>query len=246
MKQLVKNAVGALGYRIEGIRYCPRQLLESKHVRAIEFDDVVCRQMFRFGRELTFIQVGAYDGVTRDPLHHYIETYDWQGVLLEPQPRPADQLRELYRGNDRVVVIEAALDRARGKRVLYIVDCDDALKWAGGMASFDREHIVRNSYLVPSLDPDTMIKEIVVDCVPFEDVIARLPAERLDLLQIDAEGADGFVLSLFPFGRMRPSIIHWEIKNTIKADQETTLDLLSGHGYRFARSGDEDMLAVLD
>src|SRR5262249_27012163 len=108
------------------------------------------------------------------------------------------------------------------------------------------EHIVRNSNLVPSLDPDTMIKEIAVDCIPFEDVFARLPTERLDLLQIDAEGADGFILSLFPFDRMRPAIIHWEIKNTTKADQEATLDLLSSHGYRFARSGGEDMLAMLD
>jgi hypothetical protein len=99
---------------------------------------------------------------------------------------------------------------------------------------------------VPSFDANTMIKEVKVDCMPFEDVIARLPSQRLDLLQIDAEGADGYILSLFPYHLMRPAIIHWEIKNTTKADQEATLDLLSSYGYRFARSGGEDMLAVLD
>jgi FkbM family methyltransferase len=245
VKRLVNHALGALGYRVEGIRYCPKHLLTSEHVRVIEFDDIVCRRMFKVGRELTFIQVGAYDGVTRDPLRPYIETYWWQGVLLEPQPQPVEQLRKLCRENNRVVVLEAALDRGRGKRALYIVDCNDAPKWVGGMASFERAHIVRNSHLVPFLDPRTMIKEIGVNCMPFEDVIARLPTDRLDLLQIDAEGADAFILSLFPFDRMLPAIIHWEIKNTSKADQEETLELLSGHGYRFARSGNEDFLAVL-
>jgi len=29
--------------------------------------------------------------------------------MVEPQPRPASQLRELYRGNDRIVVLQAAI-----------------------------------------------------------------------------------------------------------------------------------------
>jgi hypothetical protein len=97
MKQLIRNVLGTLGYSIQGIRYCPRQLLTSEHVRAIALDDILCRQMFKFGRELTFIQIGAYDGVTKDPLRDYIDAYGWRGILLEPQSRPAHQLRELYR-----------------------------------------------------------------------------------------------------------------------------------------------------
>jgi hypothetical protein len=72
-----------------------------------------------------------------------------------------------------------------------------------------------------------------------------MPTDRLDLLQIDAEGADGFLLSLFPWARTKPAIVHWEIKNLTRAAQEAALDLVCGHGYRIARSGAEDMLAVL-
>jgi hypothetical protein len=71
-----------------------------------------------------------------------------------------------------------------------------------------------------------------------------LSGDRLDLLQIDAEGADGYLLSLFPFDRVRPAIVQWEIKNMTRAEQEAALDLLCGHGYRICRSGGEDMLAV--
>ena len=72
-----------------------------------------------------------------------------------------------------------------------------------------------------------------------------MPCERLDLLQIDAEGADGYLLSMFPFERVKPAIIQWEVKNMTRAQQEGALDLLGAHGYLVARSGGEDMLAVL-
>jgi FkbM family methyltransferase len=243
MKQLVKKLFAKLGYQVQGTRYCPRHLLEPSYLRTIELVDVICRRMFEFGTDFTFIQIGAFDGITKDPLYDYIGRYGWRGVLVEPQPRPASQLLELYRGNDRIVVLQAALDRAHGKRTLYTVESESAPIWAGGMASFQRDHIVKHSYLIPGLEE--MIREITVDCIPFDDVLEHLPSERVDLLQIDAEGADAYILSLFPFDHVKPPIIHWEIKNLTKAQREDCLERLSGFGYRFAPSGDEDMMALL-
>ena len=89
-----------------------------------------------------------------------------------------------------------------------------------------------------------MVRELTVDCIPFSEVLNHLPSKKLDLLQIDAEGADTYILSLFPFGRIRPAIVHWESKNMPRSTQEEALDRLTSHGYRIARSGKEDMLAV--
>lgn len=243
MKALLRQALRRVGYNVEGVRYTPRQLLEPERLRALEFDDVVCRRMHEAGRELTFIQVGAYDGVSTDPLRKYVADCGWRGVMLEPQPRPAARLRELYAGAAGIVVLEAAVDAARGTRPLYTVDCDELPKWAGGMASFDRAHLLKHDYLFPGIA--AMIRELTVVCVTFDDVLGHLPKGRLDLLQIDAEGADGRLLALFPFERARPAIVQWEVKNMSRAQQEAALDLLCGHGYRIARSGGEDMLAVL-
>jgi len=170
--------------------------------------------------------------------------YGWRGVLIEPQPQPAARLRELYRDNNRLVILQAALDDRCGKRTLFTVDSYSVPAWAGGMASFQRDNILKNSYLIPGLE--AMIKTITVNCITFADVMQNLPPGRLDLLQVDAEGADGYILSLFPFDRAMPAIIHWESKNLTKPQQEEVFEMLSGHGYRFARSGDEDMLAVSD
>lgn len=156
--------------------------------------------------------------------------------------RAASQLRELYKGNEGIVVLEAALDRKSGTRTLYTVESEEIPKWAGGMASFQREHILKHEYLIAGLE--AMVRELTVSCIPFGAVLDCLPSEELDLLQIDAEGEDGHVLSLFPFDRMQPSIVHWEIKNMTRRQQEEALDLLGLHGYRISQSGEEDMLAV--
>jgi FkbM family methyltransferase len=244
MKQLLKALFAKLGYRVQGTRYYPRQLLDPAALRSLEFDDVVCRQMFEFGSELTFIQVGGFDGVTKDPLRKYIKTCGWRGILIEPQPRAAEQLRELYKGNDRISILQVALDGKSGRRALFTIDSPNAPSWAGGLASFQKENIVKHSGLIPGLE--SMIREASVDCVTFDKILESIPNERLDLLQIDTEGADGYILSLFPLDRVCPSIVHWEVKHLSTAQREECLERLAGFGYRFAPSGEEDMLAVLD
>ena len=244
MKALTRSVLLAFGYRIQGVRYTPRPLLEPKNLREIEFDDVVCRRMVEFGPEFRFIQIGAFDGVTRDPLRKYIQKCGWSGVVAEPQARAANQLRDLYRGNDRIVILQAAVDGVSGRRTLFTIDSPMAPSWAGGLASLQRETIVKHSDLIPGLE--TMIREESVNCVTFDEVLGRLPFQQLDLLQIDTEGADCYILSLFPFDRWHPAIIHWEVKHLSKQQREECLERLAGFGYRFALSGEEDMLAVLD
>jgi FkbM family methyltransferase len=243
MKRLIRSILRMAGYRIEGIRYTPRQFYDPALTRTLMFDDVVCRHMFEVGPDLTFIQIGAYDGVSADPLRKYIERCGWRGVMLEPQPRAANELRALYRDNPNIVILEAALDSERRTRKLYTIESDTVPKWAGGMASFDRSHILKQSNLIEGLE--RMVRELQVDCIVFDDILEHLPEKRLDLLQIDVEGADGHILSLFPFDRFKPAIIHWEIKNMTRSQQEEALEWVITHGYRISRSGEEDALAVL-
>lgn len=243
VKRLLKSAFSRLGYRIEGTRYVPRQLRTPELLRVLEFDDIVCRRMFDVGSSLNFVQVGVFDGVTGDPLRKYIDTAKWRGVLVEPQVSAVDKLRRLYRDNDRIAVIHAALDEKIGKRTLYTVVSDGAPTWAGGLASFERQNILKHSDIVPGLEQ--MIKEEIVDCITFHDVLARLSQQRVDVLQIDTEGADEYILSLFPFDKVKPAIVHWEVKHLTIVQRESCLGRLHHYGYRFAPSGGEDMMALL-
>lgn len=244
MKSLLKNVLRGLGYHVQGTRFTPRHLLDPTQLRLLEFDDIICRRMFEVGEALNFIQVGVFDGVQNDPLRKYIDRCGWRGVMVEPQSKACAKLRTLYAANDRIAVMNAALDREPDTRTLYtIAESSGAPPWAGGLASFDRAVIEKHRDQIPDLDD--MIQEESVPCVPFHSVLDKLAAPRLDLLRIDTEGADGFILSLFPFERIKPAIVHWEVKHLTTRQREDALDHLAVHGYRFAPSGGEDMLAVL-
>jgi FkbM family methyltransferase len=243
MKEIAKRLLGMAGYRLHGTSHIPRVLLDAANLRQLTFADAIARQMIDHGHELTFIQIGAFDGITADPLYPYISRFGWRGVLVEPQSGPAGKLRQLYASNDRVTVVQAAIGHTHGKQSLFTVVSDSAPAWAGGMASFDRRSIEKHAALVPGL-PD-MIKEELVDCVPFDHVLKQMHGEHLDLLQIDAEGADALILSMFPFQSVKPAIIHFEIKNLATSTRQECLERLQKCGYRFAPSGDEDMLAML-
>jgi len=151
-------------------------------------------------------------------------------------------LREMYCSSPDIRVVNAAIDAHDGERTLYTVEGPGVPDWAGGLASFDRTTVAKHEQYYPGLSG--MIREEQVDCVTFDSVLKELSGDRLDVLQIDTEGADGFILSLFPFDRIRPAIVHFEIKHLDKAAQESAYDLLLKHGYHLARSGGEDMLAV--
>jgi len=242
IKQPIKRFVGAFGYRIQGTRYCPRQLFDPSCLRRVEFDDVICRRMFECGSELSFIQIGGFDGVTWDPLRKYIDKCQWRGVVVEPQAKAAEKLRQLYRGNDRVVILQAALDRECGSRTFYTVEHPSAPAWAAGLGSFEKHIILKHSDLIAGLQG--MIREETVNCVTFDKVLESLSTQGLDLLQIDTEGWDSYLLGAFPFQRATPAIVHWEVKHLPKLEREKCLDLLINFGYRVASSGGEDMFAV--
>lgn len=243
VRSFLRSVARWAGYSIQCVRNIPAQLLNPCNLRSFQFEDAVYRHMHLSGTQLTFLQIGVYDGVTHDPLRRHIIAHNWSGLMVEPQRGSVEGLRELYRDHPGIQIVNAAVDITAGERILYTVAGPDAPDWAGGLASFDRDTVVKHEHLCPGLS--SMIQEETVRCLPFDILLAELPSDRLDILQIDTEGADGYILSLFPFERIRPAIVHFEIKHLDKAAQEQVYRLLLKFGYRLARSGGEDMVAVL-
>jgi len=162
--------------------------------------------------------------------------------MIEPQSSAVQKLRKLYANNDRITVVQAAVDGEAGERTIYTLDVERAPAWAGALASFQPEIILRHADIIPGIEE--MIREEIVNCVTFDTILARLETDELDLLQIDAEGADGHILSLFPFHGIRPAIVHWEVRHLTVSQREDSLERLANFGYRFAPSGDQDTIAV--
>ena len=184
---------------------------------------------------VSFLQIGAFDGVTSDPLHEYVIQYDWEGLLVEPQPYYLRQLRETYADEDGLQFIQAAIDHEDGFRTLYTVDTEvgDVPESAGGLASFDRDVLLSHSDIIPGLN--NLIVEKEVKTYSLMSLLEDYPLDP-DIIQIDVEGFDYEVLSMVNFEKISPRIIHFENKHLSKKYSLRASKYLVSNGYRITKS----------
>jgi FkbM family methyltransferase len=186
-----------------------------------------------------FVQVGAFDGVKNDALHPLIRRFGWQGVLIEPQPKPFEQLRKSYAGVEGLVFLRCAVDREPGTRTLWRVDGahESDPPWWQQIASFDREH-VRGSL---GDQADRAVGD-PVDVITLEQAIEKSPAP-VEVVQIDAEGYDAEIVACLDLDRHRPAIIRFEHTYLERATRAHVADRLVHYGYRLV-SDASDTLAM--
>ena len=245
MKSSIKKILKYFGYKLINTRMIPATLLDKELILYLDFDHVLSRYLFEKDdpSDIRFIQVGAFDGITCDPLRKYLIRYDWEGVMLEPQPTPFAKLKAIYADRKKISLINAVISKENGKADLFIVESDSMPEWAKGMASLDQSNILKHENLLPGLS--STIRKAEVEAISFDTILKDHNFESIDLLQIDTEGFDAEVLKLFPFDKIKPRIIHFESKHIPRPEQERTLTFLTGMGYLIARDRDEDMMAIL-
>lgn len=192
-------------------------------------------------KPLFVLQIGAMDGRMFDPLYEYISRYGWHGLLVEPVPEHYASLRETYRGHAGLAFANVAIAEHEGTATLHTIPAEhrEGLPpWACGAASFYRD---RNALAFDAVTD--RVAPIEVPCTTLPALLSAHGVERIDLLQIDAEGYDYHVLKQLDFTRYRPWIIHMEIVNLPKAERKAARALMDRHGYLHAKAG-YDLLAV--
>jgi FkbM family methyltransferase len=210
----------------------------------LTFDDLLEFQYAR-SRDFVFVTVGAFDGLANDPLSRFVRTHDCRGVLLEPQPAVYARLRENFRDFPRCELLNAAVDAVSGSRELYYVAESDGLlaNWTEQIASFQLAHVRKHEAQAPGLT--AYIRSQQVQTISFGDLIDSFYLRSIDVLQIDAEGMDAQLLEWFPFERMRPSLLHYEIAHMTEEEHRGVRALLDRFGY-VARESDSpsDEMAI--
>ena len=207
--------------------------------------DTVLFDYRRDERPVVFLQIGAFDGVTNDPLYPLLEKHSLRGTLVEPQREVFDRLIANYAGFDegRFTFVNAAVGAEDGERPLYRVRADaPGPPWLHQIASFDRDVVLKHANLVPGLE--ALIEVEQVRCLTFESLLSQCTIGPIDVLQIDAEGYDRELLRLFDVPARRPAIVRFEHKHLSRPDYADCLDLLKHEGYQIFAARD-DTLAYL-
>lgn len=190
--------------------------------------------------DVFFVEIGANDGVSFDPLHAYIVRHCWRGLLVEPLPDLFYQLTETYRQYTGLIFENVAIADIPGYRDMHRVSpeglSNGALPdWAKGIASFFNNRNALGGYRVPTLAFEQIRPYITIQKVPcdtLDNVLLKHNVTKIDVFQVDVEGYDYHVLKQLDFRRFQPSIIRIEWFNLPDDEKCLALELLRSHGYR--------------
>ena len=170
------------------------------------------REFFGGARSGFFVEVGANHPQFASQTWH-LEQLGWTGVLVEPQPDLADNLRR--HRTARVFAVACSSQTNAGQQMKFHV--------AGALSSLDPDRMAPGAELQRVIEvPIRTLDDVLIE--------AQAPVP-IDLVSLDVEGHELQVLDGFTLGRWQPRLILLE-------DHVGDLSkhrFLSAQGYRLIR-----------
>lgn len=225
------------------VRWLPQALVGHPEARLEPSLAAAVAQRYLQVRDFFYVQVGAFDGVCVDPLAGVVDRLQGRGLLIEPQPEAFRRLKANTASRSDVELLQVAVSDGEAELPFYSLDpaAPGAPSKALLISSLDRAMLLRD--LDPAVDWAPWIRADIVRCTTLNTILAERRIERLDLLQIDAEGYDGRILRALDFSRWAPAIVNFEHVLMPSAEAEACWRMLVARGYRLHISP-PDTLAV--
>lgn len=228
-KSLVNVGLRRLGYRIERIA--------DLNENGVDVFWLGLRlAMARAGSDFFFVQIGANNGVSDDPIHEFVVKYHLSGILIEPQPLIFLELKKNYAAERQLIFENAAISPKDGETKMYCAMAENG-EPTSGLTTFRRE------VLEYRVGPRAKIEEINVPARTFQTLFVRHAIGRVDLLQIDTEGFDCEILKLFDFMAYSPTIVRFEHIHLSRRELTEAVTKLTGLGYQLHRDA-IDLVAI--
>lgn len=195
--------------------------------------------------DLRFVQIGACDGVSFDPIHKSIKRYGWSGTVVEPLPHLIKDLEMNYRSNSGVQIAPVAvMDRDEVMEMAYVKnDAPGIPDWAKGIGSFRPDRNALNPIMGLNDEWRQHIAKMNVETMRWTSFVEKYAIDKVDLLVLDVEGAEYDILKqvdplppiiIFEFINLPVHELVW-IKEEL-AKQEP--------GYFLIRYNSTDLIAV--
>jgi FkbM family methyltransferase len=199
-------------------------------------------------RNVRFIQIGANDGISVDPLREFITAAPskYEGVFVEPVPNIFHKLQENYSyvAHGRLIFINAAVSSESGTKLIWKIKDSDLWRFppfAYQISSFDREHLIRH---FPSMKHvERSLESVAVPCRTLLEIQKYTGLDNLDLIHLDVEGHEPDILLNIDFYTTTPQILLFEISHMASADKGPVYRRLQEANYQLQEFG-ADCLAL--
>ena len=238
IRQKIQTAANTFGYKISKVH-------PAKEFPLIDVLSLVMQDRMQYNRDIFFVQIGAHDGQSADPIHQRVKQYHWRGLLVEPQPSAFQKLTEAYQQEPQLKFENAAIASEDGTATLYRVkeQGTNLPFWYYQIASLDRDRVIdvlerwktEEKEIVFPAQVSDLIEELPIPSLSIKTLLSKHNVDQIDLLVIDTMGFDFEILKLFPFESIKPAVIHFEHNHLSSDDQAACLELLMDQGYSLAK-----------
>lgn len=176
-----------------------------------------------------FVQVGASDGLTSDPLNALVKAHGLTGLLVEPLVMPFERLVANYASYPGLQFANVAIGETDGEIELHVplgADTQIALSQkASRRAATTAKHVGWGC-----------LETVRVRACTMSTLLGEHVLEHVDLLQVDVEGYDLSVIKQVFAMNLRPAVIHFESLHLSGAEMRECRTLLTACGYSYVET----------
>lgn len=177
-----------------------------------------------------FVEIGAANFDTLLPL----AKMGWKGIVVEPIPYLAEQLRDIF-ADYNVNIVEAAISDYNGTIQMIVANEDHWITGASHVVSSN--HIGYRLSDHPDRAKDFSEGVIRVQCMTLDNLLRSI--DHVDVMKVDVEGHELNVFMNYSFN-VKPSVIKVEHKHV---DDKILRRKLETNGY-MVWTESEDLYAV--
>ena len=203
--------------------------METTKITNYDFEKI-----FDNEKSIFFIQIGANNGVTVDPINNLVKTKkNWRGVLFEPGVEAFEQLKITYKDYNNLTLVNCAVSNFDGKTILYCGETSPHF-------TLDKTKAIHMFNITPN--------EVEVEVMSPKTIISKFDITHVDLLQIDTEGRDFTIIKSFIENNILPDVIRFEYVNLSyeNTDGLKVINYLSDFGYEsFYVENEGDIISIL-
>ena len=171
----------------------------------------------------TFVEIGAFDGVSGSNTHFFEKSLDWRGILIEAHPDNHLRKAQDYRKN--TAMFTAAICNASDNfapQTLFFTKRGGPVGASVADASA--------SYLT-TWHMNSTESTYSIDCIPMQYLIDTTGLYDIDLFSLDVEGAELTVLQTINFDLTNIRAIVVELDGLSHVKDQRVRDFLLGHGF---------------
>lgn len=165
---------------------------------AQEGEDIVLPTFLGYSGDGIYVDIGAHDPVAWSNTKKFAEL-GWWGLNIDPMPGSAARFR---RHRPRDICVEAAVDIG-GERPLHYWIFDEEPRW-NCLAAHEPTNQRDGRIFHPS-------RRVEVPVIGIAEALRKARLPRVDLVNLDIEGGEDFVLRSWPWQSHRPKVICVEI-----------------------------------